>query len=81
MDEIIKIKVYGIRKERAKDESLGTTFKEREKKKLKRTSRKEFQTCKKENQGSVVSQKSREREMVDNQIFTGIKCYRSQNKN
>lgn len=30
-DEIIKIKVYGIRKERAKDESLWIVFKERKK--------------------------------------------------
>lgn len=56
-------------------------YSRKEKKKLKRTSRREFQTCKKENQGSVAPQKSREREMVDDQIFTGIKCYRSQNKN
>lgn len=33
-DEIIKIKVYGIRKERAKDESLWIVFKERKKRSL-----------------------------------------------
>lgn len=47
---LLREKLYRIRTERAKDESLGSiVFKEKEKKKLKMDIKGNFQTCKKEN--------------------------------